>query len=137
MGKKNMREEQAAVSSLSPLCRWKTRTKACKWLVLGHSAHQGGAGTLNLSLSGSSTQPLFSAETPGGKSRPLIQKNHIHRLGWEGGGGKDVVKRTCRRKAVEDSVLRQHIFLPIDYFEANPRLHIVSPTNISVCISKR
>lgn len=39
-------------------------TKTLKWLVLGASAHEGGAGILNLSLFGSSIYRLSSGLQP-------------------------------------------------------------------------
>lgn len=40
------------------------RTKTLKWLVLGPSAHEGGAGVLNLSLFGSKIYKLSSGLQP-------------------------------------------------------------------------
>lgn len=68
--------------------KWELRH--LKWLVLGPSAHEGGAGILNLSLLAPASIALFWAATPGGKSHPQIENTEIHRIG----GGEEAAKET-------------------------------------------
>lgn len=79
---------------------------------------------MNLSVFGSSTY-IFSSLLRPQEANPIPRYEINRFIDW--GRGRCSKKPTCERKAVENSVLRERVFLdlsPQEYFDANPRLHI-------------